>query len=254
MLKDIQKASMWKRISAYIFDFIILSIVVVGIAFILSSVLGYAGYSDRLEDYYEKYEAEYGVSLNITEEEYNKYSEEQKAKFDEAMKALTSDNEVSYTYTMLINLTLIIISIGVLVGYMITEFVLPICFKNGQTLGKRIFGIGVMRYDSVKINNITLFVRTVLGKYTIETMVPILILIMIYFGQIGIVGTIIIGLLLILQIAMIASTKTNSAIHDLLANTVTVDIHSQMIFDSEEDLIAFKKRVHAEAAANAEYK
>ena len=82
MLKDIQKASMWKRISAYIFDFIILSIVVVGIAFILSSVLGYDGYSDRLEDYYAKYEAEYGVSLNITEEEYNKYSEEQKAKFD----------------------------------------------------------------------------------------------------------------------------------------------------------------------------
>ena len=111
-----------------------------------------------------------------------------------------------------------------------------------------------MRYDSVKINNITLFVRTVLGKYTIETMVPILILIMIYFGQIGIVGTIIIGLLLILQIAMIASTKTNSAIHDMLANTVTVDMASQMIFDSPEALLEYKQRVHAEAVERAEYR
>ena len=170
------------------------------------------------------------------------------------MKALTSDDEVAYTYLMLMSLSLLIISVSILVAYMITEFIIPLKLRNGQTLGKKIFGLAVMRCDSVKITHIMLFIRTVLGKYTIETMVPVLIIIMIYFGQIGLVGTIIIGLLLILQIVMMISTSTNSAIHDLLANTVTVDLASQMIFDTESDLIAYKNRIHAESAARAEYK
>ena len=35
----------------------------------------------------------------------------------------------------------------------------------------------------------------------------------------------------------------------LLAGTVTVDFASQMIFDSPEELLEYKKKLHAEAAA-----
>ena len=51
---------------------------------------------------------------------------------------------------------------------------------------------------------------------------------------------------------MIAS-KTNSAIHDKLASTVTVDLASQMIFDTQEELIKFKEQKAQEAASRAEY-
>ena len=54
MVHDIQKASFWKRISAYIFDMIMLVIVAVGIAFLLSTLLGYDSYSDRLNACYTK--------------------------------------------------------------------------------------------------------------------------------------------------------------------------------------------------------
>ena len=40
MIYDLQKASMWKRVSAWLFDTILLSIVAVGFAFLLSTILG----------------------------------------------------------------------------------------------------------------------------------------------------------------------------------------------------------------------
>ena len=47
---DLQKANIWKRISAYLFDVIILGMVAVGVAFLLSSVLKYDQYNRTLEE------------------------------------------------------------------------------------------------------------------------------------------------------------------------------------------------------------
>ena len=41
--------------------------------------------------------------------------------------------------------------------------------------------------------------------------------------------------------------------NDILANTIAVDYASQRIFDSTEDLIEYKKKIHAEEAAKREY-
>ena len=40
MIYDLQKASMWKRISAFLCDLIVFCIVAVGVAFLLSTILG----------------------------------------------------------------------------------------------------------------------------------------------------------------------------------------------------------------------
>ena len=52
--------------------------------------------------------------------------------------------------------------------------------------------------------------------------------------------------LALLQIVLIAATHTNSAIHDILAQTVVVDMESQMIFDSAREREA-RRREYAEA-------
>lgn len=254
MLVDIQKASMWKRISAYIFDMILLGILAVGLAALLSFALGYDKYAIALDEAYAKYEEEYGVQFGITEDEYYELSEEERAIFDEASRAVSADQDALYSYNMVVNLTLIITTFSILLSYIGLEFVVPLLFKNGQTLGKKIFGLALMRNDGVKINAVSLFVRTVLGKFTIETMIPVLILIMIFLGSMGVVGVIVIGLIILLQIILLIATKTNSAIHDILANTVAVDFASQRIFDTMEDLIEYKKRLHAEEAARKEYR
>ena len=61
------------------------------------------------------------------------------------------------------------------------------------------------------------------------------------------------GAILIAEGALLAVTKERCMIHDKLANTVTVDIASQMIFNTPEDLLAYKQKVAAEKAASQPY-
>lgn len=253
MISDLQKASMWKRISAALFDGILVGIVVIGIAYLLSVVTGFDGYSDTFTRAFADYEQQYGVTFEMTEEQYLAMTGEELARYNEAYEALCRDTEAMYAYNMMLNLTLMIASIGTLAGFLIMEFFVPLLLGNGQTLGKKIFGVCLMRTDGIKVNGPLLFIRTVLGKYTIETMVPVLILVMIFFNMVGIVGTVVLALIGLLQIILLAVTQTNSLIHDLLAKTVVVDYQSQRIFDSEEEMLEYKKKLHAERAARQEY-
>ena len=246
MIFDLQKASMWKRISAYLFDFILLVIAVAGFAFLLSVMLGFDKHNTALDEAYARYESEYGVVFDISQEEFMQKSEAEQQAWNNAYQALVKDEEAVYSYNMVINLTLVISTLAILLGYLVLEFFIPVKLGNGQTLGKKIFGVAVMRTDGVMVTAPLLFIRTILGKFTIETMIPVLICIMIFFNTIGVVGTLILGLILLLQIILMISTHTNSCIHDLLAKTVAVDMHSQLIFETEEELIAYKNKVHAE--------
>ena len=176
MNADLQKASMWKRISAWLFDSILLACVAVLFGMILSFALDFNGHYERLDQAYAQYESQYSIEFNITEEAYSAMTEQEKADFqkryDEAYEALIADDEAMYTYGMVVNLTLLIMSIGILLAFVIMEFLIPLWLKNGQTLGKKIFSIGVMRTDSVRLTTVQLFIRTILGKYAVETMVP----------------------------------------------------------------------------------
>ena len=253
MIYDLQKASFSKRISAYLFDVIIFAMLAVALAFGLSVVTGFDKCNEKLTGYYAEYENAYGISFDISEEEYNALSSEELQKYDAASEAFSKDEKVIAAYSLMLNLTMVITSVSLLMTYLILEFAIPLFFGNGQTVGKKIFGIGLMRKDGVKINAISLFVRTVLGKYTIETMIPVLMIIMIYFNSIGLLGLIIIGAVLITQIVFLIATGTNSAIHDALANTVAIDMSSQMIFESEEAMIEYKQKIHSEKAAQQKY-
>ena len=253
MQSDLQKASMWKRISAALFDVILLGIVVVGAAYLLSLVTGYDTYNQTVSAAYEHYEQQFGVTFELTAEEYEALSEEELARYDEAYQALCLDDQAMYAYNMLVNLTLTISSISILLGYLSMEFAVPLLLGNGQTLGKKIFGIALMRTDEIRITAPLLFIRTILGKYTVETMVPVLIIIMIFFNMAGLTAALVLGAILLLQLILVIATQTNSFIHDILAKTVAVDFASQRIFNNEQELIEYKKKLHAERAARAEY-
>lgn len=250
---DLQKADMWKRISAWLFDFILLVIVVVGAALLLSAVLDYDSYSDELRTIEVNYEKEHGVSFDISSDEFDAMDEDERKLYDDAFAAFANDKEAVRLYGLLLNFTLIIVTFAILIGYLLMEFLIPLLFGNGQTLGKKVFGIGVMREDGVKLSPLLLFVRTVLGKYTVETMIPVMIAIMFIFQTMGTVGLIILIALLGVQIGLVAATRARTPIHDKLAHTVTVDLSSQRIFDSPEALLAYKQKIHAEQARSADY-
>lgn len=236
---ELQKANMWKRISAYLLDLILLSMLAVGLAWVLSLLLGYDGQVARLEAVYDRYEAQYGEIFELSAQEIAEMDETARAEYDAAIAAFSADTEASYLYSMLINLTLIMITFGILLSYLLLELLVPLLLGNGQTAGKKVFGIGVMRADGVKISPLLLFVRTVLGKYTVETMIPVMMVLMIFFGTAGIGGTAVILLLGTVQLVLIAVKSGRTPIHDLLAQTVTVDLASQRIFESAEAKAAY---------------
>jgi uncharacterized RDD family membrane protein YckC len=253
MMYDLQKADFWKRSSAFIFDKILLFVLAVGLAFLFSSVLNIDSYSEQYREKHKEYSESYGVDLTISKEEYDALPESERAIFDAAADAFNNDEVALYATAMIFNLTLITVIFSILIAYAVLEFTIPLFLKNGQTLGKKIFGVGVMRLDGVKVSAPILFIRTILGKYTIEVMVPVMILIGIRFGMFGILGLIIACLVVLTTLLMVIITKTNSPIHDMLASTVTVDMATQLIFDTPEAALEYKQRIHAEMAEKAEY-
>lgn len=250
---EIQKASMSKRISAFLFDSILTCIAIVAIAWLLSVILGYDGYNEKLQNAYDVYEKQYGIDFEISQDDYNALTEEQRAAYDAAYLALTEDAEAVYNYNMVINLTLLIATISIFIAITAVEFVVPMIFGNGQTLGKKIFGLALMRRDGVKVNGMLMFTRTILGKFTIETMLPVYLLIMLIFNVMGLPALLVVGSTILVQLALLVVTRNKTLIHDLLAATVEVDMASQKIFETTDDLIEYQKKVAAEKAARQFY-
>ena len=243
---DLQRASSWKRIAAWVLDLMLLAVLTVGVAFGLSAALGYDSYDQQLEAAYDRYEQEYGIVFDIDQATYEAMTETERENYDTAYDALIKDTDAMYAYNMLINLSLVIITLSVLVAYLVLEFAVPLLLKNGQTVGKKGFSLGVVRIDSVKATPVQMFTRTVLGKFAVETMIPVYVLLMLFWGTMGLGGTVALLLLVIIQIVCIAIGQNRLTIHDRLAGTVVVDISSQKIFENTEALIAYTKRIHAE--------
>lgn len=249
MAVSLQRVGMWKRISAFLFDAILLGILAVLFAFLLSSALGYDRYVDTLNRCYEAYGEQYGVDFQTSLSQYDSMTDEEKQQLEEAYRAVGQDEEAAYAYQMTIRLTILMVSLGILLACLIWEVLIPALLKDGQTLGKKIFSLGVMRSDGVRLGGVQLFVRSILGKYTVEIMIPVLVAMMLYFGSTGLPGTLLILGLALVNGCLFLFTYAHTPIHDLLAGTVVVDLPSQRIFPTREDMIAFKERMAAEKAA-----
>lgn len=251
----LQKANILKRVTAFILDFILMTIAVTGFAFLLSAITGYQGHLDTFNSKYAYYEQTYGVDFDITKDkaEYEKLPKEEQERIESVHKLFEDDDDVIYAYNMMFNLILIISTFSILLAHLLLEFLVPMLLKNGQTIGKKVFAIGVVHINGVKIDGVALFSRSILGKYTIETMIPLIVAITMIFGGGGLVGLLVLGLILLLEVFVFFKEKNNTPIHDVISHTVVIDMTTQIIFNSVEELSAYKARLHAEAAAEADY-
>lgn len=259
MICDLQKASLLKRFSAFLLDFILICIIAVGAAALFSLILNfdktYDAYYDRYEVVFqasdEQIRQELGIDFSWTDG-VDKLTPEQKTKYDQYVEklseALNKDEQLVIAYNNVIILTLTIVPLSIFVAFVLLEFVVPLILKNGQTVGKKVFGIAVCHTNGVRLRTFSLFVRGVIGKYTIETMVPIFLILMMFFRG-GVTALVVIGLLLVLQLVLMIKTKTRSFIHDVISYSCEVDLSSQMIFDTEDDRLRYITEGHAQSSA-----
>ena len=119
MEEGVQKASITKRISAGIIDIIAVSIIATLFAWIITLVSGYDIWNEKLEDSYSHYENLYGVTFRITEEEYYSLSDMDRADYDAEYKALLEDQDAMKAYSMVTNLMILTLSIGIFVAILI---------------------------------------------------------------------------------------------------------------------------------------
>lgn len=257
MIYDLQKASSMKRFSAWLLDAILFCVLMTGCLWAVSNVIGLNHYTGELNAHYERYEAEYGISFD-DREAYNAMTEEEKQAYDAtvaaAEEAMVNDEAFMASFHMVIQMLLIVLCISIFLAKLILEFFIPLWLRNGQTVGKKAFGLAVMRTNSVRISGVNLFIRSILGKYTTETMVPVFILIMSFTGVLGMTGIILLLVMLLIQIVLMITSPTNAMIHDKFADTVVVDMHSQLIFESAQARLEYQQRIAAEKAQSTSRK
>ncbi|MDE6059292.1 MAG: RDD family protein [Clostridia bacterium] len=264
---ELRKIGIVKRASAQLLDLILLAVLATGFMFLISlmcnyrseeqtSMQNYTVWEEFRKTYVGDVAAYYGYTYEEDGDIYVIKKDGEESPLDELMNqlceskgedsemkeaydaymSLPSVAEVNAQYKYVLSLLFMMISIGILLSYIILEFVLPIIFKNGQTVGKKVFGICLVRPNCVKITTLSLFARTLLGKYAIETMFPVMLVFMFLFGGLGVLAIVLFAALELLNIILFFALKNRTPIHDLLAGTVAADMKLQMIFESEEEL------------------
>ena len=80
---SLQKANFWKRISAFMFDGVLLFVLTLACMIGFHAAFGIDAKIDKLEGLRAQYEAEYGIDLDIPQEDYDKLTDEEKKVYDE---------------------------------------------------------------------------------------------------------------------------------------------------------------------------
>ena len=248
---DIQLAPVSKRMFAFLLDLILASILVTGFYLVLSSALDIDSYGEKYNERKAAYETVYGVDFE--NDDYQSMDETAKANYKAAVDAMNADEEANKAIKTSYALTFGILGGGIVLAMLLLEFVVPLLLKDGRTLGKRLFGLGVMRRSSLRISAPVLFVRGVIGKGLFELVLPVMLIVTAGAGVTGIFGLILLGIMVIAEIVVVAKSGTNAFLHDLLSDSVVIDWDSQQIFPDEGSLRKYlAERAEAESEAGPE--
>jgi len=223
MMNNLQRASLWRRMLAFLLDAMLLGMAAVMTSWTISALIGYDSQIARVDEAYAHYAEAYGVNFDMSAEEYEALTPEQQENVQEAYDALAADPEATEAYGKVLQMTLLITALSFLLAYVLLEFAVPLMFENGQSLGKKLSGVAVMQQDGGQLSSRALFIRTFLGKYTLETMVPAMMILMVWFGMLGTAGVLVLAGIVIVQLGLMLCMPGRTVIHDALAGTVAVN-------------------------------
>ena len=128
MIYDLQKASLMKRFSAFLLDIILMIILITGFAWMLSSMLGFSETSEQLDAVITKYEKQFGINFSITNDDYDKLTDEQKKHFEDSYNVVINDEEYIILTNKVFYSLITIVSISFLLSFAVLEFIVPLLF------------------------------------------------------------------------------------------------------------------------------
>ena len=90
-MHDIQRAPVSKRLFAFLADVILAGLLAAGLFLVLSTVFKTDSYRERYERIKAEYEQKYGVTFDLTNEEYNALGKEAQQNYSDAVDAMNGD-------------------------------------------------------------------------------------------------------------------------------------------------------------------
>ncbi len=182
-----------KRFSSGLFDLVILLLLSFFFIFLLSRLLHFNYYETSLIDY------------------------------DRAYEDLIEPWGVGNDYKKTLFQAFFILLFGVFIAFFLLEFIFPIIFKDGRSIGKRVFllSIASTRYSGVKV--FSLFIRSIIGKYLVETL-PLLLSILMFLFNLNPTIFVVLGICVwMVNIILLFAFPKGRMIHDILAFTYVVE-------------------------------
>lgn len=245
---DFHKAKPIKRLAAYVIDLILLVAITAGVWYAIYSATDYNACDKEFQSYIDQYAQKHGVDLNIPSNEIQNYPEEVQKKYNEALLDLNDDKQAMSVYAQKAKINLLAAMVGLFAAYVILEVMIPLIFKNGQTVGKKIMGLCVMHKYHVRVGFMQIIYRSILGKYFIETLIPVEMLILKNYGVLGTTASLIMAIIAMTQGFIVLMSQANCGIHDKLFNTVVADFKKQHIFDNWDERFDFEEAYEKEMA------
>jgi len=216
-----------KRAFAGAIDVLLIAILTVFIAMPMSKLTGFESARADVGAVSARIKEESGISADLTPQEYQNLTDEQIQKYEAGWIEYFNEEENIRTYNRMVVGSYLTVLGSILVAVLILELAIPLFLGDGQTLGKKMMGLVVIRMSGEQVDTLGIIARALLGKYLVEIAVPVFTVLAIYNGNSsGRSSFMIVGLFLA-QAACMGLTRERRLIHDFLSGTRVVAAESE---------------------------
>ena len=177
----------------------------------------------------------------------NELSQKYKFIYYYALSDLTSLSKLQddYNHYAFLSVTLPLV-IAIFVTFMIFYFVIPLCFKNGETIGKKVMHTCLVNRLGYSYKRVQLIPRFLFPTF--------LIIATVFIMGFSIWSLAIVSVAMLISFLFVIFSKENKALHDYFAGTLVIDAKESTWFKNIEEEEATQKEVdsYVETIRNAE--
>lgn len=220
-----------KRIGAFILDLICVLIIAIGVAFLTAVINGYDKTQKALDEKYIQYRIkEYNEDGKLVIVEAS--DEELALRWNQ----FEQDEEACRLWDEMVDKTLPIPIVGITFSLLIFELIVPLCLKQGRTIGMYIFKISLITKEEIRVRFKNIFIRFLFGKLLVNALIPILCFLMFYFNRANFIIVCILMAVLLSNLFMLIATERHIAVPDYFGGVFPCDQEGQFFFDTIEQL------------------
>lgn len=223
--------SFTRRIAAFILDFISVLIVAIGVGYLTATFIGYDKTQKALDAKYVEYQIK-------------EYNDEGKLIISEASDEILAirwnqfeqDEEACRLWDEMVDKTLPIPIVGITMALLIFELIVPLCLKNGRTIGMYVFKISLITKEDIQVKFKNIFIRFLFGKLLVNAILPILCFLMFYFNRANFIIVCILMTILLSNLFLLISSKRHITVPDYFGSVFPCDTEGQFFFETIDEL------------------